>query len=140
MRAGTPVWSRGKERRMKKKPEKIWKKSKMHTASLLKGTTVANLAGEELGTVEEIVIHTESGTVVYAVLSFAAALRMGDSLFAIPWKAFTYDNAGRKLILNVNLETLEEAPGFQKDNWPDMGDPEWGEIIYTYYGYRPSWE
>ncbi len=81
---------------------------------------------------EEIIIDESSGMIAYAVLSFEAFMRMGDSLFPIPWKAFTLDTSKKKVILNVSEETLEEAPGFEKEHWPDMGDPEWAEIIYNY--------
>ena len=32
------------------------------------------------------------------------------------------------------------APGFDKDNWPDMANPEWGENIHKFYGKTyPGW-
>ncbi len=104
------------------------------------GASVFNLQDQVVGNLEEIIVDESSGTIAYAVLSFGAFMRMGDSLFAIPWEAFVFDREKRKLILNVKAETLEDAPGFQKSNWPDMGNPEWGEVIYNYYGYRPFWE
>ena len=112
----------------------------MHSGSLLRRAVVATLEGEDLGTLEEIIIHEDSGTIAYAVLSFVSSLRMGDSLFAVPWKAISFDAGTKKLVLHISLETLEGAPGFQKENWPDMGDQQWGEVIYSYYGYQPFWE
>jgi hypothetical protein len=35
---------------------------------------------------------------------------------------------------------LENAPGFDKDNWPDFADRTWGESIHSHYGVRPYWE
>jgi len=29
---------------------------------------------------------------------------------------------------------LETAPGFDKDNWPDMGDIEWSSRVFQHYG------
>jgi hypothetical protein len=40
----------------------------------------------------------------------------------------------------VDRTTLEKAPGFDKNNWPDMADQAWGNRIYSYYGSRPYWE
>jgi hypothetical protein len=40
----------------------------------------------------------------------------------------------------VFAETLEQAEGFDPENWPDMADREWGRRIYRYYGLTPYWE
>jgi surface antigen len=61
---------------------------------------------------------------------------MGDKLFAIPWEALTLDEDNKQFILNTDKEILENAPGFDKDNWPDMADPGFGKGIYKHYGYE----
>lgn len=65
---------------------------------------------------------------------------MGNKLFAIPWEALKVDQDGKCFILDVDKTQLENAPGFDKDNWPDMADQTWGEQIYSYYGKTPYWE
>ncbi len=109
------------------------------SVSTLVGDNVVNANGEDLGKIEEIMIHIDSGKVAYAVLSFGGFLGMGDKLFAIPWETLTLDEDEKEFILNVEKEKLENAPGFDKDNWPDMADRKWGSEIYSYYGYKPSW-
>jgi sporulation protein YlmC with PRC-barrel domain len=109
------------------------------SAGTLEGDRVKNPAGEDLGKVEEIMLDVPSGRVAYAVLSFGGFLGMGNKLFAIPWEALTLDEAEKQFILNVDKQTLENAPGFDKDNWPDMADPDFGSQIYGYYGYHPHW-
>ena len=104
------------------------------------GNKVVNLRNEDLGRIEELMIDTDSGRIAYAVLSFGGFLGLGDKLFAIPWSALTLDLAEEKFILNVSKDLLEQAPGFDKRDWPDMSDPAWGAEIYTYYGYKPYWE
>ena len=42
--------------------------------------------------------------------------------------------------LDVDKKTLESAPGFDKDNWPDMGDIAWRAEVFSYYGATPYWE
>lgn len=103
-------------------------------ASDLRGTKVKNRANEDLGKIEEIMIHLESGRIGYAVLSFGGILGIGDKLFAVPWNALSYDKGRREFILDVPKKRLEEAPGFDKDNWPDMADSAWGENIHKFYG------
>jgi hypothetical protein len=85
-------------------------------------------------------IDIPSGRVAYAVLSFGGILRMGNKLFAVPWEVLTVDEDQKCFILNVDRATLENAPGFDKDNWPDMADPAWGTQIYSHYGRRPYWD
>lgn len=110
------------------------------SASTLSGDKVVNAAGEDLGKVDEIMIDVPTGRVGYAVLSFGGFLGMGDKLFAIPWDQLTVDEGRKCYVLNVNRQTLENAPGFDKDNWPDMADRDWSTQVYSYYGSRPYWE
>jgi hypothetical protein len=110
------------------------------SASTLNGDAVVNAAGEDLGKIDDIMIDTPTGRVAYAVLSFGGFLGMGDKLFAIPWDRLKLDEDNHRFILNIDKGTLEKAPGFDKDNWPDMGDPSWGSRVYSYYGSRPYWD
>ncbi|HLY16345.1 MAG TPA: PRC-barrel domain-containing protein [Bryobacteraceae bacterium] len=110
------------------------------SASTLKGDKVRNTAGESLGKVDEIMIDIPSGRVAYAVLSFGGVLGMGNKLFAVPWSAMRVDEDEHNFVLNVDKRTLEAAPGFDKDNWPDMADTTWASQIYSYYGASPYWE
>ena len=105
----------------------------------MKGDKVVNYKGEDLGKIEEIMIDLDRGRVAYAVLSFGGFLGMGDKLFAIPWQAFSVDTTKKQLVLNADKELLEKAPGFDKNNWPDMADLSLGSTLYGYYGYKPYW-
>jgi bifunctional non-homologous end joining protein LigD len=109
-------------------------------ASTLSGDTVRNSAGEDLGKVDEIMIDITTGRVAYAVVSFGGFLRMGNKLFAIPWSALTVDEDEKCFILDVDKSILQSAPGFDKDNWPDMANTTWGGEIYRHYGATPYWE
>jgi sporulation protein YlmC with PRC-barrel domain len=110
------------------------------SAGTLKGDRVRNPAGEDLGKIEEIMIDIPTGRVAYAVLSFGGFLGMGDKLFAIPWEALTLDEREHQFVLNVGRKQLENAPGFNKDNWPDMADRTWGTEVHSFYNQRPYWE
>jgi len=109
------------------------------SGSSLKGDKVVNYQGEDLGKIEEIMIDLDRGRVAYVVLSFGGFLGVGDKLFAIPWQAFSVDTTQKRLILNADKELLEKAPGFDKNNWPDMADLSLGSTLYGYYGYKPYW-
>lgn len=106
------------------------------SAGSLKGTSVVNPKGEDLGTLEEIMLHLDSGDVAYAVLSFGGFLGMGDKLFAIPWQALTIDTANHRIVIDVDRQRLENAPGFDKDNWPMSPEHAWLQEVHTHYGYE----
>jgi sporulation protein YlmC with PRC-barrel domain len=110
------------------------------SASSLAGDRVRNNAGEDLGKIEEIMIDIHSGRVAYAVLSFGGFLGMGNKLFAVPWHALAVDLSNHEFVLDVSRETLENAPGFDKSDCPDMADPDWGAQIHRHYGRTPYWE
>lgn len=109
------------------------------SAGTMTGDAVKNPQGENLGKLEEIMLDTRSGSVAYAVLSFGGFLGLGDKLFAIPWQALTLDADDHSFILDVNKETLQNAPGFDKNDWPETTDVDWLTGIYDYYGYEPYW-
>ena len=118
-------------------PDKTFRR--VLAASTLKGDRVRNSAGEDLGKVDEIMIDIPSGRIAYMVLSFGGVLKIGNKLFAVPWSALRVDEDEKCLILDVDKRTLETAPGFDKDNWPDMADTAWGSEIFRYYGATPYW-
>jgi sporulation protein YlmC with PRC-barrel domain len=110
------------------------------SASTLTGDNVRNLDGDKLGHLEEIVIDLDTGRVNYAVLSSGGLLGLGDKLFAVPWDLLTVDTENKEVVVDVSKETLENAPGFDKDNWPDLHDRTWVSEVYRYYGREPYWE
>lgn len=110
------------------------------SATTMIGDDVRNPEGENLGKLEELMVDLEDGRVAYAVLSFGGFLGLGDKLFAIPWQALTMRTEEKAFVLNVDKETLKNAPGFDKDNWPETVDREWLTGIYDYYGYAGYWD
>jgi sporulation protein YlmC with PRC-barrel domain len=108
------------------------------SASTLIGDEVYNLKNEELGDVKDIMLNMRTGKVAYAVLSFGGFLGMGEKLFAVPWAVLKLDAENKRFTLDVNKERLENAPGFDKDSWPNMADPVWENEIHAYYGTTPG--
>ena len=108
--------------------------SRLMGADTLIGDDVYNNKDEDLGDIKEIMLDLNSGRIAYAVLSFGGFLGIADKLFAVPWSALKLDAANKRLLLTVEKERLESAPGFNKDDWPDMADPRWQNTINAYYG------
>lgn len=107
------------------------------SASSLIGDEVYNRADEHLGEVKDIMLDMHTGRISYTVLSFGGFLGMGDKLFAVPWEALVLDYEQRRFVLDVEKTRLENAPGFDKNSWPNMADPTWSDGIHDYYGTKP---
>lgn len=103
------------------------------SASTITGDDVFNMRDEKLGTIQDIMIDPATGTIRYAVLASGGFLGMGGRLFAIPWKALKLDIENKCFILDVAVERLKQAPGFDKDQWPNMADTAWHSTIESWY-------
>lgn len=99
---------------------------KVNKGSVLIGTTVKNQQGEELGKIRDLVIDFSSDRVAYVVLASKTGLFNGQKLHAVPLRAFQPDADGTSLILNTEKDKFERSTGFDKDNWPAMGNAAWG--------------
>jgi sporulation protein YlmC with PRC-barrel domain len=97
------------------------------------GSKVMNLKGENLGTIKDIVVDIDTGRILYAILDFGGFLGIGDKLFPVPWKSLAALPSEGIFFLNRSKEQLEKAPGFDKNNLPDMGDVHWGMTIAQFY-------
>jgi sporulation protein YlmC with PRC-barrel domain len=111
----------------------------MSTSSLSKNK-VTNMNGEDLGKIEDIMIDLETGRIAFAVLSTGGFIGREARLYAIPWESLTLSLHDKKYILNITRETLENAPNFNRTNWPDLSNLAWLSDVYHYYGYEPYWK
>jgi hypothetical protein len=104
------------------------------------GAKVINANREDLGTIDDLVLDVRDNRIAYAILSFGGILGLGDKQFAVPWEALALDLSEKIAVLDIDKDRLKNAPGFDKDTWPDMADAGWGAVIYRHYGYTPYWE
>ena len=108
-------------------------------ASTLIHDKVVNLAGDDIGTIEELMVDVTTGRIAYAVLSFGGFMGIRNKLFALPWSALTVDEARKRFVVNVTREALDKVPGFDKDHWPDLNDLEYATGVYHLWGATPYW-
>ena len=107
------------------------------SATTIIGDHVKNGAGDDLGKIEDLMINTETGDVEYAVLSFGGFLGVGNKLFAVPIEVMQVDTKHKQFVLNEPKDRLENAPGFDKDNWPNHADTKWQQGVRSYYNLEP---
>jgi sporulation protein YlmC with PRC-barrel domain len=94
-------------------------------ASHVLKSAVMNPRGQRLGDIEEVVIDTAAGKVAYVVLSAKQLLGLGEKWFAIPWHTLQQSAGFGTFTLDIDKETLQEAPGFDRDNWPNRANARW---------------
>lgn len=115
------------------KKEKVMSNLTLSASSII-GEKVINYDGENLGEVKEVMLHIDTGEVAYIVVSFGGFLGMGDKYFAIPLTAFEVDTANKQFKLNKSKEELKDAPGFDKNHWPETNSEYWTENdIHSFY-------
>lgn len=100
----------------------------------LRGTPVRDSHDNSIGSIKDVMIDMRTGEVVYAVLAVDDGfLNLGSKFFAIPLQAFQIDTINERMILNIDKERFENAPGFDKDNWPANPQSEFIKTVYTFY-------
>lgn len=91
-------------------------------ASKIIGANVKNPKGDNLGGIKDLVLDPVSGHVVYAVVSFGGVLGLGNKLFAVPWSVLHWTSNKEYYVLDLDKDTLKNAPGFDKKHWPDSSN------------------
>lgn len=100
----------------------------------ISGTTVRDRMDNTIGSIEDLMIDMQSGEVVYAILKVNEGfLNMGSKYFAIPLQAFEVNTGNQRMILDVEKERFDDAPGFDKDDWPRHPQEEFINNVYTFY-------
>ena len=112
----------------------------MLSTSSLSSDNVYNRQDEKLGSVKDFMVDLSTGTIVYAVLSFGGFLGVGGKLFAVPWEALDVDTENKRFVTDISEDRLEDAPGFDKDDWPSQPDREFVNRVYAHYDHDPYYD
>ena len=108
-------------------------------AQKVNGTAVFNLAGEKLGTVDDIMIDKVSGRAIYAVMSFGGFLGMGEKFHPLPWTTLKYDEQQGGYVVNLDKNRLQDAPTYDRGSdftWT----PEYGRRVDKFYETPSYWQ
>lgn len=98
------------------------------------GKDVHNHDGKKIGDIKDVVLDGNTNRISYAVVGYGGVLGIGDKLFAVPWSSLQHRSIEPdKLVLNVNEDSLKNAPGFDKNNWPNMADQNFRQSVDKYY-------
>ena len=109
------------------------------SATTAMSCTVKTARAESVGSIKEFMINTVSGKVDYVVLKVDEGfLNLGSKLLALPFESFEFNTAQEDVVVvKETKETLENAPGFDNDNWPSGPQSEFLHTMRTYYSEEP---
>ncbi|MCB4820253.1 PRC-barrel domain-containing protein [Roseicella aerolata] len=109
-------------------------------AGKVAGTPVYNRTGENLGTIEDLMLDKRMGRVAYAVMSFGGFLGFGERYHPLPWSVLTYDTSLGGYVVDIDRDRLEGAPAYAADAAPDWSSRDWGRQVDDYWGARSIWD
>ena len=100
----------------------------------VEGTAVYGSDGEQIGSIERVMIDKMSGKVSYAVLSFGGFLGIGDDHYPLPWQSLKYDTNLGGYRTGITESQLKGAPKYGNDNSWNWSDPARARSVNDYYG------
>ena len=104
------------------------------TATSIIGDKVESAQGDDLGTIDNLMINIRTGRVEYAVVEYGSFLGIGGKLFAIPFNELRVVPARRVFMVTRDKDYLRMSPGFDKDHWPDTNDHSYYGDVDSYWG------
>jgi sporulation protein YlmC with PRC-barrel domain len=105
------------------------------TATSIVGDKVENAQGEDLGSIDNLMINLQTGRVEYAVIEYGSVLGIGGKLFAIPFDELKVIPGRHVFLVNRDKDYLKMSPGFDKNHWPDTNDHTYYGDVNSYWGY-----
>lgn len=108
--------------------------SEFYESTELMGAEVQLPKGEIVGQINDFVIDSSEGRIVFLVLYNVAG--RGDDLVAVPFSTFSGlgENA---FVINTSKEQLASTPRFSE--FSDLRNPRWAGDVYRHFGLSPYW-
>jgi sporulation protein YlmC with PRC-barrel domain len=110
------------------------KKIRDMRASKLVGANVKSPKGEDLGSVQDLIVNADDGKVNYAIIAFGGTLGFGEKLFAYPMDRIQPATTGSDLVLKASKQEMEKAPGFDRSTWPTWGSGGYRGEVEKHFG------
>lgn len=91
-------------------------------ADTIEGSKVSNAQGERIGSIEDVVVDVRKGQVAYAIVGVGGFLGAGEKNVAVPWDRLRPGQEAQSFVLNVDRQTLQNAPSVERDKVANLED------------------
>jgi sporulation protein YlmC with PRC-barrel domain len=103
-------------------------------SSKVEGTAVYDSEGDRLGTITSFMVDKRSGQAEYAVMQFGGFLGIGADYYPVPWRMLSYSTDHGGYVVDLDKDTLADAPRYGNDDEAPQYDSEYNQQVYTFYG------
>jgi sporulation protein YlmC with PRC-barrel domain len=108
-------------------------------ATKVLGKSARNDDNERLGKLQDMVIDTREGRIVYGVLAGGGVLGVGDRLTLVPYSALEYQKAQQQFVADATPQQIR-ARAFARNSWPDLTNEQWASQTHEQFGEQPYWQ
>ncbi len=99
----------------------------------VENTPVYRSTGEQVGTIQRVMIDKLSGKVAYAVMSFGGFMGIGEDYYPLPWSVLTYNERLGGYEVNLTEQQLKGAPRYNQHETWDWNDRSRMRQLDSYY-------
>ncbi len=108
-------------------------------ASRVIGTNVYNTAGENIGTIQDVMLDKTSNGIMFAVIGFGGFLGIGEKYHAVPWSVLDYEPSHGGYVVPFTKEQLKAAPAHSIDELSAQDGTTARDAAFNYYRVEPYW-
>jgi sporulation protein YlmC with PRC-barrel domain len=106
----------------------------------VRGTDVMSMSGQEVGSIDKIMIDTDHGHIAYILLDHGSFLGIGGDWLPVPYDAMQWSTSGQQYTLSVADRTLQQMPKLPKQDLPTTVKASQLQAFYDQYGITPYWQ
>ncbi|HEV2363143.1 MAG TPA: PRC-barrel domain-containing protein [Caulobacteraceae bacterium] len=95
------------------------------------GRAVSDTVGAKLGTIREMYLDRQDGSVRFAIVEVGGFIG-GGKFHPVPWRLIRFDEATETFASSLTREALKSAPSYDRDQ---LGNPAygWGEQTERFF-------
>jgi sporulation protein YlmC with PRC-barrel domain len=115
-------------------PTNVRESSSLIASDKVENTPVYRSNGQQVGTIQRVMIDKLSGKVAYAVMSFGGFMGIGEDYYPLPWNVLTYNERLGGYEVNLTEQQLKGAPHYSQHQSWDWSDRSKARQLNDYYG------